>query len=65
MEKPLKLIIEALLFASPDPLSQKEMGNCLPEIPLLEIKDALAELQVDYRPWTGASPSKRWRGDSI
>jgi segregation and condensation protein B len=49
MEKPLKLIIEALLFASPDPLSQKEMGNCLPEIPMPEIKDALAELQVDYQ----------------
>lgn len=49
MEKPLKLIIEALLFASPDPLSLREMENCLPERPLPEIKGALDELQTDYQ----------------
>ena len=49
MDKPLKLIIEALLFASSDPLSHREMKNCLPELSLLEIKSALDELQADYQ----------------
>ena len=45
----LKLIIEALLFTSSDPLSRREMKNCLPEISLTEMKAALGELQADYR----------------
>lgn len=49
MEKSLKLIIEALLFASSDPLSEREIKNCLPDVPLSEIKGALTELQDDYR----------------
>ena len=49
MDKPLKLILEALLFASSDPLSEREIKNCLPEISLLEIRTALDELQADYR----------------
>ncbi len=49
MDKPLKLILEALLFASSDPLSEREIKNCLPEISLSEIKTALVELQDDYR----------------
>lgn len=48
MEKPLKLIIEALLFASSDPLSEREIMNCLPDISLSEFKIALGELQADY-----------------
>ena len=49
MDKPLKLILEALLFASSDPLSEREIKNCLPEVSVSEIKTALGELQADYR----------------
>ena len=49
MDKPLKLILEALLFASSDPLSEREIRNSLPEVPLSEIRTALSDLQADYQ----------------
>ncbi len=48
MEKPLELIIEALLFASSKPLSVQEIHRCLPDIPVLEITAGLTGLQASY-----------------
>jgi segregation and condensation protein B len=48
MEKPLELIIEALLFASSKPLSVQEIQKCLPDIPPSEIRAALTVLQAAY-----------------
>ena len=48
MEKPLKLIIEALLFTSSKPLSPQEIHRSLPESPLSDIKAALTGLQEEY-----------------
>jgi segregation and condensation protein B len=49
MEKPIELIIEALLFASSKPLSPQEIHRCLPDdIPLPDIKAALTGLQGAY-----------------
>ncbi len=49
MGTPLKLIIESLLFASPDPLNEREIKNCVPDMSVSDIKTALKELQADYR----------------
>ena len=48
MSKSLKLIVEALLFASDKPLSAREIHSCLPDASLAEIKEALRALQKDY-----------------
>jgi segregation and condensation protein B len=48
MEKPLELIIEALLFASSKPLSVQEIHRCLPDIPPSDIRAALTGLQAAY-----------------
>lgn len=48
MEKSLKLIIEALLFASESPLPAREIHNCLPDASISDIKSALNELQSEY-----------------
>lgn len=48
MDKPLKLIVEALLFASNKPLSAREIHGCLPDTSLSEINKALKGLQAEY-----------------
>ena len=48
MSKSLKLIVEALLFASDKPLSAREIHAALPDANLAEIKSALEALQKDY-----------------
>ena len=48
MSKSLKLIVEAMLFASDKPLSAKEVHVALPDANLAEIKTALKALQEDY-----------------
>ncbi|MEJ2586310.1 MAG: SMC-Scp complex subunit ScpB [Deltaproteobacteria bacterium] len=48
MESSLKLIIEALLFASESPLTAREIHNCLPDASVSDIKAALNELQAEY-----------------
>jgi len=48
MNKQLKLIIEALLFAADKPVSAQEIHGWLPEEPLSEIRQALKELENEY-----------------
>lgn len=48
MEKPLELIIEALLFASSKPLSVQEIHRCLPDVPDAYIRTALRGLEGTY-----------------
>ena len=48
MSKSLKLIIEALLFASDKPLSAREIHNTLPDAKLADIKNALGALKQEY-----------------
>jgi segregation and condensation protein B len=48
MEKPVKPIVEALLFASGKPLTAKEIHDCIPEAAIGEITAALRELETDY-----------------
>ena len=48
MEKQLKLIIEALLFASSKPLSAQDIHGCLPDTTLPDIRAALTGLQAEY-----------------
>lgn len=47
-DKPLKLIIEALVFASDKPLSIQEMQACLPDETQSNIRLALDELKAEY-----------------
>lgn len=42
------MIVEALLFASGKPLNVQEIHRCLPDIPLPDVKAALASLQAAY-----------------
>ena len=44
----LKAILEALIFASPDPLTRKAIGKLLTSEPAEDIDAALAELKRDY-----------------
>jgi len=44
----LKAILEALIFASPDPLTRKAIGKLLTSEPAEDIDAALAELKADY-----------------
>lgn len=48
MAKSLKLIIEALLFASDKPLRVRDIQACLPEAKISEIKSALKILEHEY-----------------
>jgi segregation and condensation protein B len=48
MSKSLKLIIEALLFASDRPLNVREMHACLPDETGSKITQVLNELQTEY-----------------
>jgi segregation and condensation protein B len=48
MSKSLKLIVEALLFASDKPLSAREIHAALPDADLAEIKSTLEALEKDY-----------------
>ena len=48
MDKPIKLVIEALLFASDKPLTVREMHTWLPDAPLSDIKKAAEELHAEY-----------------
>ena len=48
MSKSLKLIVEAMLFASDKPLSVREIHTALPDANLAEIKSVLEALQKDY-----------------
>jgi segregation and condensation protein B len=44
----LKLIIEALLFASDRPLTARDLRACLPDASVSEIKEALGILKYEY-----------------
>jgi len=48
MSKSLKLIVEALLFASDKPLNAREIHAYLPDAKLPEIKSALRVLKYEY-----------------
>jgi len=48
MSKSLKLIVEALLFASDKPLSAREIHDSLSDVKLAEIKSALEDLKQEY-----------------
>ena len=48
MDKPLKLIVEALLFATDKPLSAREINGWLSEETQPNIGQALKELQAEY-----------------
>ncbi|RLC31247.1 MAG: SMC-Scp complex subunit ScpB, partial [Deltaproteobacteria bacterium] len=45
---PLKLILEAILFASERPLSARDIHTCLTDQTAADIKQALKELQDEY-----------------
>ncbi|MCP4667051.1 MAG: SMC-Scp complex subunit ScpB [Deltaproteobacteria bacterium] len=48
MDNPIKLIIEALLFASDRPLTARDMHTWLPDATLSDIKKAAEELLAEY-----------------
>jgi len=48
MAKSLKLIVEALLFASDKPLSPQDIHVCLPDVSSADIKSALKVLKYEY-----------------
>jgi segregation and condensation protein B len=48
MDKPLKLIVESLLFAAENPISPREIHAWLPEHSLSDIKQAFIELTEEY-----------------
>ncbi|SPD74101.1 Segregation and condensation protein B [uncultured Desulfobacterium sp.] len=47
-DKPLKLIVEALVFASDKPISVQEIQACLPDETLADIRAALDDLKAEY-----------------
>lgn len=49
MSKSLKLIVEALLFASDKPLSAREIHTALPDVKLADVKQALKALKQEYQ----------------
>jgi segregation and condensation protein B len=49
----LKAIIEALVFASPEPLTPKALFKLLDSEPREDVERALASLKADYRPERG------------
>ena len=48
MDNHLKLIVEALLFASGEPLNHRQIRDLLPGKDLRDIKEALKELKDEY-----------------
>ncbi len=48
MDRPLKLVVEALLFASERPVSIRQISGVLPEATTPDIKKALEDLENDY-----------------
>jgi segregation and condensation protein B len=48
MAKSLKLIVEALLFASDKPLSAQDIHACLPDVSPADIKSAIKVLKYEY-----------------
>lgn len=48
MAKSLKLIVEALLFASDKPLTPPDLHTCLPDVSLADIRGALKALKYEY-----------------
>jgi segregation and condensation protein B len=48
MAKSLKLIVEALLFASDKPLSPQDIRVCLPDVSPADIRSALKVLKYEY-----------------
>jgi segregation and condensation protein B len=44
----IKAVVEALIFASPHPVTPREIGQVLNGVPREAWRDALAELQADY-----------------
>ena len=48
MEKPLKLIIESLLFSADKPLQVRDIQGCLPGTGLSEISEAMETLRHEY-----------------
>lgn len=48
MAKSLKLIVEALLFATDRPLSVRDVQNCLPDASPISINETMAQLQAEY-----------------
>lgn len=47
-DKPIKLIVEALVFASDKPISVQEIQACLPDETLADIRAALDDLKAEY-----------------
>src|SRR5438309_10239163 len=45
----LKAILEALIFASPEPLTPKAIYKLLDTEPIEDVQAALAELKIDYQ----------------
>ena len=48
MSKSLKLVVEALLFASDKPLTAREIRSFLPDTDMRDLKSALRVLQYEY-----------------
>jgi len=48
MNKSLKLIVEALLFAADKPLAVREIRSCIPDSSTADIKSALKVLRYEY-----------------
>jgi segregation and condensation protein B len=48
MSESLKAVIEALIFASPDPLTVKQLAKLLDGEPKEEVQEAIAALKKDY-----------------
>jgi len=48
MDEPVKLIVEALLFASERPIGFREIRTWLPEASLSDINQAMEQLRTDY-----------------
>ena len=49
MDNSLKLIVEALVFASEEPLTPQQIRELLPETDLKEIRAVLVELKAEYQ----------------
>ena len=56
----LVVIIEAIVFASPEPITQKAMLKLLDTEPKEQVQAAIAELQRRYEIVPAASSSSRW-----
>jgi segregation and condensation protein B len=48
MNKPIHLIVEALLFAAERPLGAREIHSWIPDVPLNQVNEALKALQAEY-----------------